>query len=274
MKKIVFIIYTIALSLSSLNVAALQPVDIAEFQKALKNARTGEKIAFWAEQFIGAPYDTDRLGTYVRREAIVSDENMDCMYHVFRSAELALSNSPEEAVSKALDLRFHTKGILKEGRVVNYNVRFQYGEDMIASGKWGTDVTAGFGKTSKIKGSRNYTNYEILSKQEALSAVEKFKTGDIVFFIKRPEKRLSGEIVGHIGIIQSGVKSLGSGVKIQKQKDGEQKPMDKKEVYLIHASGAKGRNAKGRVMKVLLGEYLKSMPFIGVKVTRFKELGK
>jgi hypothetical protein len=270
MKKSVVIIYTIAISLSSLNVAALQPVDIAEFQKALKNAHTGEKIAFWAEQFIGAPYDTDMLGTYVRREVIIADEKIDCMYHVFRSTELALSHTPEEAVLKALDLRFHTKGILKDSRVVNYADRFEYGEDMIASGKWGVDVTAGFGKTTKITGSRNYTNYEILSKQEALSAVEKFKTGDIVFFIKRSEKRLSGEIVGHIGIIQSGVKSQESGGKIQKQKDGEQKTTDKKEVYLIHANGAKGKNANGRVMKVLLGEYLKSMPFIGVKVTRFK----
>ncbi|MBI5196605.1 MAG: hypothetical protein HZA10_09810 [Nitrospirae bacterium] len=256
MKKLVVIIYTIALSLSSQNVAALQPVDIAGFQKALKDAHTGEKIAFWAEQLIGAPYDTDMLGTYVRREVIVADEKMDCMYHVFRSAELALSHTPEEAVLKALDLRFHTKGMLKNGRVLNYDDRFQYGEDMIASDKWGVDVTAGFGKTSKIKGSRNYTNYEILLKQDVLSAVEKFKSGDIVFFIKDPEKRTAGEIVGHIGLI--------------KTEDRVSKGQRVRAVYLIHASGAKGRNANGRVMKVLLGEYLKSMPFIGVKVTRFK----
>ena len=256
MKKIVFIIYTIALSLSSLNVAALQPVDIAEFQKALKDAHAGAKIAFWAERFIGATYDTDPLGTYVRREVIVADEKMDCMYHVFRSAELALSHTPEGAVLKALDLRFHTKGMLKDGRVLNYDDRFQYGEDMITSGKWGYDITAGFGKTTKITGSRNYTDYEILSKQDALSAVEKFKSGDIVFFIKRPGKRLSGEVVGHIGIIEI--------------EDRVSKGQRVREVYLIHASGAKGQNDKGRVMKVLFSGYLESMQFIGVKVTRFE----
>jgi len=32
--------------------------------------------------------------------------------------------------------------------------------------------------------------------------VKKLKSGDIVFFVKKPEKREVGEIIGHIGIIR------------------------------------------------------------------------
>jgi hypothetical protein len=38
---------------------------------------------------------------------------------------------------------------------------------------------------------------------------------------------------------------------------------------LIHAGGTK--KAGGKVKKVLLKDYLSSMPFVGVKVTRFEE---
>ena len=53
--------------------------DIATFQKQAAVMPVGERIAFWAEKFIGTPYDTDPLGDYVRREVIVADERVDCM---------------------------------------------------------------------------------------------------------------------------------------------------------------------------------------------------
>jgi len=40
-----------------------------------------------------------------------------------------------------------------------------------------------------------------------------------------------------------------------------------KQVYLIHASGTKKRG--GVVKKVLLADYIKKMPYIGVRITRF-----
>jgi hypothetical protein len=72
------------------------------------------------------------------------------------------------------------------------------------------------------------------------------KTGDLVFFIKRPEERKVEEIVGHLGIIEV-------------EQD--------RAVYLIHASGTKGKG--GVVKKMLLKEYISQMPFIGAKITRF-----
>ena len=33
----------------------------------VKESPVGDRVAFWAEQFIGTPYDTDPLGDYVRR---------------------------------------------------------------------------------------------------------------------------------------------------------------------------------------------------------------
>src|SRR5512135_1579302 len=105
----------------------------------------GSRIAYWAGRFVGTPYDPDPLGLYVRTNRIVADEKVDCMYHIFRSVELAESETPADAVNKALDLRFRTRGTVKDGLVTNYNERFEYGEDMVFSGKWGKNITGELG---------------------------------------------------------------------------------------------------------------------------------
>jgi len=231
---------------------ALTDEEIQKVQTLLRDRPTGEKIAFWAEKFVGTPYDPDPLGEYVSKAAIVTDERVDCMYLIFRAVELALSHSPEEAIQIALEKRFHSKGVLMDGRVMNYNDRFEYGEDMIESGKWGEEVTSKVGRVTKIKGSRGKDFVEFLPSAQLLNGVKKLKSGDIVFFVKKPEKREVGEIIGHIGIIR-----VAKG-----QKDG-----GKGEAYLIHASGIKGKG--GMVKEVLLRDYLSKMPFIGVRITRF-----
>src|SRR4030042_1019716 len=223
---------------------ALTDEEIKKFQSLLKAQPVGERIAFWAERFVGTPYDPDSMGEYVTRATIVADERVDCMYLTFRAVELALSNTPEGAIEISLDRRFHTKGILKEGRVVNYHDRFEYGEDMIFSGRWGREITSEAGKTMRIKGSRGRDFVEILPSEHLLKGLRKLKSGDILFFVKKPEDRKEEEIIGHIGI-----------VKVEQ------------EVYLIHASGTKGNG--GEVKKVLLKEYLLKMPFIGAKIARF-----
>jgi len=223
---------------------ALTDEEIQKFQSLLMNKPVGEKIAFWAERFVGVPYDKDPLGEYVTRATIVADERVDCMYLTFRAVELALSRTPEEAIQIALERRFHSKGILKDGKVVNYEDRFEYGEDMIFSGRWGREITSEAGKTMRIKGSRGKAFVDILPSDRLLKGMEKMRDGDILFFIKKPETRLKEEIVGHIGIVKM-----------------EQGP------YLIHASGTKGKG--GEVKKVLLKEYLLKMPFIGAQITRF-----
>jgi hypothetical protein len=232
---------------------ALTGEEIQEFQTLLIGKPIGEKIAFWAEKFIGIPYDTDPLGEYVSKATIVADERVDCMYLTFRTVELALSHTPKEAIEIALDKRFHSKGVLKDRRVMNYDDRFEYGEDMIESGKWGKEITSEAGKIMKIKGSRGKDAIEILSTGRLRKGIKDLRSGDLLFFIKRPEERRKGEIVGHIGIL-----------KVEKSPKSE----GGREIYLIHASGIKEKG--GAVKKVLLEEYLLKMPFIGVKITRFQ----
>ena len=207
-------------------------------------------MAFWAEKFLGVPYDRDPQGVYVSRSAIVADDEVDCMYLTFRAVELALSRSPDEAIQVALDKRFHTRGILKDGKVLNYDDRFQYGEDMIRSGKWGTDITSRIGRTARIRGSRDYNSFEVLPPHEMARKKERLRSGDLLFFFKAPGKRVVDEGVGHMGIVKVEGKN------------------SEKEISLIHAGGTK--NSGGTVRKVLLVDYLSAMPFVGVKVTRFE----
>ena len=224
---------------------ALTDRDIQQFQDILRNRSIGERIALWAERFVGTPYDQNPMGEYVTRAVIVADERVDCMYLIFRAVELAFSQTPEEAIQVALEKRFHSKGMLKDGKVTNYEDRFEYGEDMVTSGKWGAEITSWLGKTERIKGSRGIPFLDMLPVASTLKGKGKLKSGDILFFIKKVEDRKKGEIVGHIGIIKV-----------------EEEP------YLIHASGTKGKG--GMVKKVLLKDYVKTMPFIGVLVTRFE----
>jgi hypothetical protein len=224
--------------------------EVQKLQTGVGEKDTGEKIAFWAEKFVGTPYDRDIQGAYVTRAQIVADDEVDCMYLTFRAVELALSRSPEEAVQVALDKRFHTRGVLQDGKVVNYDDRFQYGEDMIESGKWGKEITDRVGRTARIRGSRGYDFFEVLPPHEIARKQERLRSGDILFFFKIPEKRVVEEGVGHIAI-----------VKVE-GKDSEKK------VFMIHAGGTK--SSGGKVKKVSLKDYLEQMPFIGVKVTRFE----
>jgi hypothetical protein len=231
---------------------ALTVEEIQKFQTLLRGKPVGEKVAFWAEKFVGVPYDTDPLGEYVSKATIVADERVDCMYLTFRAVELALSHTPEEAIQMALEKRFHSKGILKDGQVANYDDRFEYGEDMIESGKWGKDITSKVGKITRIKGSRGIHSLGVLSPDAFLKGRKNLESGDIIFFIKKPEERKREEIVGHIGILKVERNS-----RIREDKD----------IYLLHASGIKEKG--GAVKKVLLKDYLSKMPFIGVKITRF-----
>ena len=228
---------------------ALSDSEIGGIQKSLRSKPVGERIALWAERFVGIPYDEDPQGLYVTRAAIVADEKMDCMYLTFRSAELALSKTPEEAIQVALGKRFHTRGRIEDGKVVNYNDRYEYGEDMIVSGKWGREITSALGPTKRIEGTRGKSHWKVLAAKEVSRRLDRLKSGDLIFFVKNPKRRIAGESVGHIGII-----------KVEKQ-------AGRKSVYLIHASGSK--NKGGAIRKVLLRDYVVKMPFVGVQVTRF-----
>jgi cell wall-associated NlpC family hydrolase len=213
-----------------------------------------KRIAYWAGRFIGTPYDPDPLGRYVRTNRIVADEKIDCMYHTFRSAELAMTQTPGEAIAKALDLRFISTGRLEGGLVANYDERFQYGEDMVFSGKWGRNITAELGTAEKIPGSRGREDVEILPKKTLMTKAvwAKLQDGDIIYWVKDPKKRVVEEIVAHLSTVHI--------------KDG--KP------YVIHAAGDKdrqGRPGGGKVKEVLFSDYVGNMRFIGAFVTRFEQ---
>jgi len=232
------------MALYSIAPASTPELEIAALQKELAGLPAGERIAFWAERFVGTPYDEYPLGEYVRKNVVVADERVDCMYLTFRTVELALGTDPGDSRRIALHLRFLHRGMVENGRVVNYEDRFQYGEDMIESGKWGREITSEIGENSTVTGpsgkSATFVPAGLISQSPG-----SFRSGDIVFFVNPPEKMAGGVIVGHIGIIK--------------------KETDK--IYLIHASGKKERG--GSVKKVLLGDYLSIMPFEGIKVTRF-----
>jgi hypothetical protein len=229
---------------------AIPAEEIRKMQAGLEGKTVGERIASFAEGFVGIPYDRDPQGEYVTRATIVADERVDCMYLTFRAVELALGRTPEEALQIALDKRFHSRGILQDGQVANYEDRFEYGEDMIQSGKWGKEVTRQVGRTARIQGSRGRDFYEILPPHEIARRKGKLRSGDLLFFFKAPENRVVGEGVGHIAIVKV-----------------EGKDVDKK-IFLIHASGTK--SSGGVVKKVLLIDYVSGMPFVGVKVTRLE----
>ena len=213
-----------------------------------------KRIAYWAGRFIGTPYDPDPLGLYVRTNRIVADEKVDCMYHTFRSVELAMSDAPREAIEKALDLRFITRGELLDGLVRNYDARFQYGEDMVFSGKWGKNITADLGAAKKIAGSRGRDEVDILPKDVLVKKAlqDQLRDGDIIYWVKDPKKRVVEEIVAHLSTVR---------VKAGKP-------------YVIHAAGSKDSATKrggGQVKEVLLSDYVRDMRFIGAFVTRFEQ---
>lgn len=208
----------------------------------------GERIAEIAEKFVGTPYDPDPLGAYVRERVIVHDQEVDCMYLTFRVVELALAQDDEGAIKIALEKRFFTKGILgSDGKVINYEERYQYGEDMIESGKFGEEITSELGRTIKLPGARGRKEVTLIPAEEIKDIARKLKSGDIVFFVKKPEKRVYGEIIGHIGILK----------------------VEGNTLYLIHASGKK--NGKGTTVKVPFLGYVENMDFSGIRVTRFKD---
>lgn len=212
----------------------------------------GRRIVYWAARFIGTPYDTDPLGLYVRTNRIIADEKADCMYLTFRAVELARSRTPGQAVEEALALRFITQGRLVDGLVQNYGERFEYGEDMVFSGKWGRNITGELGTTSAITGSRGRDEVAILPKTALASkkVQNKIQDGDIIYWVKDPRKRVVGEIVAHLSFVRV--------------KDGRS--------YLIHAGGTKDSASKpggGVVKEVLMADYLRDTRFIGAFVTRF-----
>lgn len=220
--------------------------------KGIESFEIPEKIAFWADFYIGTPYDTLPIGKYVEDLSIDEDDVFDCMSLTFRVLELTFAKTKEEALANATYFRFPGEGKLNSenpAKMLTYDGRFEYGEDMILSKKYGRIVTGKIAPERLIPaGSHLGGEIKAISMKEAAENLSDFISGDIVFFVKNPSKRVVGETIGHIGFI--------------KREGGK--------VYLIHASGSKNTEG-GKVTKVLLTDYAKTSPFIGMIVTRFYE---
>lgn len=209
-----------------------------------------EKIAFWGEFFIDTPYDVIPIGLYVKNMTIEEDKALDCMSLTFLSIELASASSEIEALDQALKIRFIKTGSRSGNYINSYEGRFKYGEDMWLSGKYGKNINHFFGKLYSLKSDRLNRQVYALPIDQALKNIEKFNTGDIIFFVKHSANRKVGELVGHIGIL--------------KREENEM-------LFLIHASGVK--NKEGKVKKVEFKDYLAKhrsfFPYI--LVSRFPE---
>ena len=208
------------------------------------NTSVNERLVFYAESFVGTSYDAIPIGKYVQDGVIIDDTSFDCMSHTFRSLELALSNNEEEALENALWVRFLKRGERVGNNVKTYDKRFEYGEDMALSGKFGRLVSYQIGDLEITYSERYKSGVPFIPFKNL--KISNLQTGDIIYFTKKEERRKVGEIVGHLGII--------------KNENGL--------VYLIHASGVK--NKGGEVKKVLLENYLKERQniFEGVLITR------
>lgn len=244
--KLIFLFCSAIVFCFFLESVCASPDKIETARAGMSEMPIGARVAYWAAHFIGTPYDRAPLGEYVTRKTIVADERVDCMYLVFRCVELALGNSAKEAEEIALDKRFLTRGTVRDGIVLNYGDRFQYGEDMIDSGKWGREVTSGLGKLRNVSDERRKTTVKYAPAPAIAGGMSMLKEGDIIFFVKRPEKRIYGEVIGHMGIIK----------------------IEGGRIFLIHTAGTK--KSGGKVRKVDLGQYLRKMPYLGAKVTRFE----
>lgn len=214
----------------------------------------GNKIAKYANSFIGTPYDRIPIGLYVQSRKLIIDDEIDCMYLVFRSVPLALADGDnKKAAEIACDKMFHDKCKLdKDNLVTNYENRFDYSEDMISSGKWGESIYTN-NEMSVMAGSRHYKQFHYIKSQDFINSKklqQRVQNGDILFLFKFPEKRSkSQEAIGHLGIVE----------------------VQNGAIYFIHASGNKRFDIpQGKVMKVKLTDYLqeKKAKWAGIYITR------
>jgi hypothetical protein len=130
--------------------------------------------------------------------------------------------------------------------------------DMIRSGHWGRDVTAGLtGAGPDTAGSSRYPAGSFVTVPEAALVEGELREGDVVWLVLDPTdedgarlRRTYGLVIGHIGMVIV--------------EDGR--------IWLVHAasSGLDGWNPGGAVVKVPLAVYLERVgKYSAIMVTRF-----
>ena len=68
--------------------------------KQTKANGIGDKIVHYANSFVGTPYDRIPIGLYVKERKLIIDDEIDCMYLVFRTIPSALAIGDNAKVIK------------------------------------------------------------------------------------------------------------------------------------------------------------------------------
>jgi len=228
----------------------------------------GERIASWASFFLErneAVYVFgDAPGGYVHEGRLLDDRATDCVLFSSRVVELATSESPEEAVGRALALRFPgcaLDELLGPGGLdFAHPSRLRFGEDMIASGGYGADVTSTVGELTPDAGTSRIAPGAIAFVRSNAMDVRALRAGDLAFFVLDPGhegarrvREETGAAIGHMGIV-----AIPPG----------------KAVQLVHAAlrALPGTYEGNRIVSVALEEYLRRVDrFAGMIVTRLDE---
>jgi hypothetical protein len=229
---------------------------------------TAERIGRWARRYLlgkGIEYRFGLAeGGYVTEGELVRDDRQDCVSLMYRVTELARAGSQRDAVAWALRTRFAgapADSVVDDQGRVDYDrpEHLDFSLDMIRSGHWGQDVTAGLsGARPDSAGSSRYPAGSFTTVSEADLVEDELKEGDIVWFILDPAHEAGGKlrreyglVIGHIGIVI----------------------FEEGRPWLVHAasSGLEGWYEGGTVVSVPLEVYLERVErYHAVMVTRFE----
>jgi hypothetical protein len=235
---------------------------------AVRSLAIGDRIASWASFFLErneAVYVFgDAPGGYVHEGRLIDDRATDCVLFSSRVVELATSDSPEEAVDRALSLRFPgcplDEILAEHGVDFAHPSRLRYGEDMIASGGYGADVTSTVGELSLDPGTGRARHGAIAFVRSNAVRTGALRNGDLAFFVLDPEhggarrvREETGATIGHMGIVRT--------------------PAGR-ETQLVHAAlrALPGEYEGNRIVTVALETYLARVDrFSGMIVTRLDD---
>ena len=239
---------------------------LAHRLEAWKALPVGERIARWAELFVGRTDNVycfgPKAGCYVGDSLLVQDYKLDCVSLFYRCSELARSVSPRDAVLLALTTRFahgQAADVVRPSGAVDYDnpAHLDYSEDFAATGLWGRDVTHDVGiDTADALGTNRYPAGTRRFIPKGKIRFDRLRDGDLLLFVldekndkARKLRQDYGLLVGHQAIVR----------------------IDKGTVYQIHAaqSDLTGVYTGNHVVKVPLRTYLGRMEkFKGIMVLR------
>lgn len=225
------------------------------------------RIGRWARRYLAWPDTEYRFGLaaggYAAEGLLVAGPRLDCISLLYRVTELAQAADARDAIRLALASRFAgavpDSVVGADGRV-DYDrpEHLDYSLDMIRSGRWGEDVTAGFtGAVLDTLGSARYPRGSFRYLPSAVATTAELQDGDLVWLVLNPDdpaaralRDESGLVIGHVGIV---IRDGGA-------------------PQLVHAASRPlpGQYDRTGVVSVPLAAYLERVErYAGIVVTRF-----